>query len=184
MRAIRSFVVVAVLAATAGTSTAAAQGVTVSVGGGPAVPLGFLNSGTNIGVHAMAAVSVAPAAFPIGIRVDGMYHRYGFSGGADGHFRVFQGAASAVYHLPAAESTTIRPYLLGGVGLYNYKSISDFPFTPDESTTDVGINGGVGVDVIAGALRLFTEARYHNVFTPRENVEFLPITVGVRLGGR
>ncbi len=184
MRAIRSFVVVAVLAATVGNSTAAAQGVTVSVGGGPALPLGFLNSGTNIGVHAMAAVSVAPAAFPIGIRVDGMYHRYGFSDGADGHFRVFQGTANAVYHFLATGSTTIRPYLLGGVGLYNCKTISDLPFIPDESTTDLGINGGAGVDVIAGALRVFTEARYHNVFTSGENAEFLPITVGVRLGGR
>ena len=111
-----------------------------------------------------------------------MYHRYGFSEGTDGHFRVVQGTANAVYHFPVAESTTIRPYLIGGLGLYNYKTITDISFIPDEANTDVGINGGAGVDVLVAALDVFAEVRYHNVFAAGENAEFLPITVGVRLG--
>jgi hypothetical protein len=163
-----------------------AQEVTVSVGGGAALPVSYLNSGTNTGVHGMAAVSVEPAAIPVSIRIDGMYSRFGLSGsGVDGHLRVFQGTANAVYRFPAAEATAIRPYLIGGIGVYNYKTITEpSEIFRDDADTDLGINGGAGVDVVAGALGVFVEARYHNVMAEGENAEFVPITVGVRLGGR
>jgi hypothetical protein len=184
MRAIQSVVVVAVLVAAAGSGPAAAQGVTVLVGGGAAVPVGYLNSSTNTGFHGMAAVSVAPATVPVRIRIEGMYSSLGFIRGVDGHFRVLQGSANAVYGLPAAAGATIRPYLIGGLGVYNYKSITDISFIPDEAHTDLGINGGAGVDVLVGALGVFAEVRYHNVFLPGKNLKLLPITVGVQFGGR
>jgi hypothetical protein len=185
MRVIHGVLAVAVLVATTGSGPAAAQGVTFSVGGGAGLPLSYLNSGTNTGVHVVAAVSVAPATAPVGFRIDGMYSRFGLSGGLDGQFRVIHGTANAVYRFPAAETTTFRPYLIGGFGLYNYKTIVEIPeFFRDEANTDLGINGGGGVDIVAGALGVFAEARYHNVFAKGENAEFLPITVGVRLGGR
>ncbi len=186
MRAIHRVVVVVVLVATARSGPAAAQGVTVSLGGGLALPQSYLNSGTNAGAHGVVAVSVAPASLPVSIRIDGMYSRLGLSGGIDGHFRVFQGTANAVYRFPAADATTIRPYLIGGLGVYNYQVITErvLPFYRNDASTDLGLNGGAGVDVVAGALGVFTEARYHSVFIRGENVELLPITVGVRLGGR
>jgi hypothetical protein len=161
--------------------------VTVSVGGGLALPQSYLNSGTNTGVHGVVAVSVAPASIPVSIRIDGMYSRLGLSGGIDGHFRAFQGTANAVYRFPAAEATTIRPYLIGGLGVYNYQFITDLPEGlggDHDSNTDVGLNGGAGVDAVVGALGMFAEARYHSVFIRDDNVELLPITVGVRFGGR
>lgn len=184
MSAIHVVVVVAVLVAGAGTATAAAQGVTVSVGGGAAPPLGYLNSGTNTGFHGMAAVTVAPSTVPVSIRLDAMYSRFDFSGGDDGHFRVFQGTVNAVYRFRAAEATTIRPYLIGGLGVYNYKSVFDPLFFEDEANTDLGINGGAGATLMVGALGVFAEVRYHGVFTSGENAEFLPITVGVQFGRR
>ena len=185
MRAMHRVVLVVLLVATAGSGPAAAQRVTVSVGGGAALPLSYLNSGTNTGVHGVVAVSVAPATVPVSIRIDGMYSRLGLSGGFDGHFRVFQGTANAVYQFPAADAATIRPYLIGGLGIYNYQFITERILPPrDDAHTDLGLNGGAGVDVVAGALRVFTEARYHNAFARGENAEFLPITVGVRFGGR
>jgi hypothetical protein len=51
------------------------------------------------------------------------------------------------------------------------------------SNTDFGINGGAGFDFQAGALGLFVEGRFHNVFSDPDNTNFIPITVGVRLGG-
>jgi hypothetical protein len=95
------------------------------------------------------------------------------------------GTANAVYRFPASETTTIRPYFIGGLGVYNYKFITDLPEPlQDVAHTDIGINGGAGVDAAAGALRVFAEARYHSVMIRGENPEFLPITVGIRLGGR
>jgi hypothetical protein len=182
---IHGAVLVAVLAAVPRSGPAAAQGVTASVGGGVALPLGYLNSGTDPGVHGMAAVSVVPATFPVSVQIDAMYSRLGLSGGFDGHFRVFQGTANAVYRFGAARGTTLRPYLIGGLGVYNYKTISEITETlGEEADTDLGINGGGGVDIAAGSLRMFAEARYHDVFAPGRNAEFLPITVGVRLGDR
>jgi hypothetical protein len=183
MRAMHVLVVIAVLAAVAGGGTAAAQGVTVSVGGGAAPPLGYLDSGANTGIHGLAAVTVAPSAVPVSIRLDAMYSRFDFSGD-DGHFRVVQGTVNAVYRFRAAEATTIRPYLIGGLGVYNYKSIFDPAFFQDNANTDLGINGGAGATVMLGGLGVFAEVRYHGVFTSGENAEFLPITVGVQLGGR
>jgi hypothetical protein len=186
MRAIHGVVVVVVLVATAGSQSAAAQGVTVSVGGGAALPLGLLNTETNTGAHGLAAVSIAPARLPVSIRIDGMYGRFGLSSSdIDGHFGVFHATANAVYRFPAGETTTIRPYLIGGLGVYNYKFITDLPEgLLREAQTDIGINGGAGVDVAVGALGVFAETRYHSVMIPGENPEFLPITLGIRLGGR
>ena len=153
MRAIHRVVLVVVLVGAAGSGPAAAQGVTVSVGGGAALPQGLLNSGTNTGVHGVVAVSVAPATVPVSIRIDGMYSRLGLSGGIDGHFRVFQGTANAVYRFPAADATTIRPYLIGGLGVYNYQFTSERALPGhDDANTDLGLNGGAGVDVVVGAL--------------------------------
>ena len=183
MRAIHVVVAVVALVAMAWSRPAAAQGVTVSVGGGAAAPLGILNSVTNTGVHGMVAVSVAPATVPLSVRIDGMYSHLGLSGDVGGHFRVFQGTANAVYRFSVAEATTIRPYLSGGLGVYNYQFITDLPEGiggDDDPNTDVGLNGGAGVDVVVGALGMFAEARYHSVFVRDDNVELLPITVGVR----
>ena len=120
MRAILGILVVAVLVATGGSDPVAAQGVTVSVGGGAALPLGVLNTATNPGAHGLAAVSITPASLPVGIRIDGMYGRFGLiSSGLDGHFGVLHGTANIVYRFRAGETTTIRPYLIGGLGVYN-----------------------------------------------------------------
>jgi hypothetical protein len=186
MRAIHGVVVVVVLVVTARSRSAAAQGVTVSVGGGAALPLGTLNTVTDAGAHGLAAVSIAPANLPVSIRIDGMYNHFGLSSsvGIDGHFRVFHGTANAVYRFPAGETSTIRPYLIGGLGVYNYKFIADVPeHLQDEDHTDLGLNGGAGADFVVGALGVFAETRYHGVFSKGNNVELLPITVGIRFGG-
>ena len=51
------------------------------------------------------------------------------------------------------------------------------------ASTDFGINAGAGFDFQAGAVALFVEGRFHNVFSDGSNTNFIPITVGVRLGG-
>ena len=184
MRAIRSVLVAAALVAAPGNGPAAAQ--SVLVGGGAAVPLGLLNTATNTGAHGLAAISIAPAILPVSIRIDGMYGRFGLShNDIDGHFSVLHSTANAVYQFPGHETTTIRPYLIGGLGVYSYKFITDLPVgRQDEAHTDIGINGGAGVDIVAGALGVFAETRYHSVMIRGENPEYLPVTVGIRHGRR
>lgn len=53
-----------------------------------------------------------------------------------------------------------------------------------KSETKFGLNAGAGFDFKAGSVGLFIEGRFHNVFTDESDAQFIPITVGVRFGGR
>ncbi len=127
MRAIRSVVLGAVLMATAGAAPAMAQsGARFSLGGGLTLPLGDFGDAASTGFHGLAAVAFQPADFPVGIQVDGMFQRLGTDedpvlGDVDANFQILQGTANAVYRFQTSEESKVHPYLIGGVGLYNYK---------------------------------------------------------------
>lgn len=188
MRAIRSVALGAVLMASAGAAPAVAQGAEFSLGGGLTLPLGNFGDAAGTGFHGLAAVSFVPSGSPIGIQVDGMFHRTGmddnFALGDDVNTQIIQGTANAVYKFQTSEETKIRPYLIGGVGLYSFKLTGDDVEDPfGDAETDFGINGGAGFDFKFGSAGLFVEGRFHNVFSEGESTNFIPITVGVRLGG-
>jgi hypothetical protein len=188
MRAFRSLVLGAVLMATAGAAPAVAQGAKFSVGGGLTLPLGDFGDAASTGFHGLAAVGFQPANLPVGFQVDGMYQRFGVQDAPDdfdGNTQLIQGTANVVYTFTTAEASTFHPYLIGGVGLYNFKPTGDDlqALVGDESVTDFGINAGAGFDFQAGNVGLFVEGRFHNVFTEGESSNFIPITVGVRFGG-
>lgn len=185
MRAIRSVGLATVLMAALGAAPVVAQGAKVSVGGGLSLPLSDFGDAASTGWHGLAGVSFTPADFPIGIQVDGMFQRFGFDDvpdNFDANFQIIHGTANAVYRFQVSEATKVRPYLIGGVGLYNSKATGD-DVTDDSSETDFGLNGGAGFDFMAGAVDIFVEGRFHNVFSDPDNTNFIPISVGVRFGG-
>lgn len=176
------------LCAMIGATPAKAQGgVEFSLGGGLSLPLSEdFDDAFGLGWHGLAALSFTPADFPLGFQLDGMYQRFGAEdiGGVDvdTDFRLIQGTANAVYRFQTAETSQFRPYLIGGVGLYNSDFTGDD--APDlDSETDFGLNAGAGFDMKFGNVGLFIEGRFHNVFTEDENTSFIPITAGVRFGG-
>ena len=176
----------AVLMATVGAVPAVAQGAKFSVGGGLTLPLGDFGDAAGTGFHGLAAVGFQPANLPIGFQLDGMYQRFGVEDAPDdfdANFQIIQGTVNAVYTFVTAEESTFHPYLIGGVGLYNAKATGDD--VPDDlgSETDFGINAGAGFNFQAGAVGLFVEGRFHNVFTEDESTNFIPITLGIRFGG-
>ncbi len=187
MSAIRSVVLGAALMASAGAAPAAAQGAEFSLGGGVSLPLSDFGDFASTGFHGLAAVSFVPSGFPVGIQVDGMFQRFGVDDnvifGNDANFQIIQGTANAVYKFRTSEETKIRPYIIGGVGLYSSKPTGDGVPDGVDSQTDFGINGGAGFDFKLGSAGLFVEGRFHNVFTDGDNTNFIPITAGVRLGG-
>jgi hypothetical protein len=194
MRAFRSVVLGAVLMATAGATTAVAQGAKFSVGGGLTLPLSDFGDIASTGWHGLAAVGFQPANLPVGFQIDGMYQRFGFEDAPDGfdaNFQVIQGTANVVYTFTTAEESTFHPYLIGGGGVYNLKATGDD--VPDtESETKFGLNAGAGFDFQAGNVGLFVEGRFHTVFNgtidtetlEESNANLIPITVGIRFGGR
>lgn len=84
-----------------------------------------------------------------------------------------------------ASSGVIRPYAIGGVGVYRRRVSQDVEGAVEEfqalrrSETDVGFNGGLGLRLALGGLSAFAEARYYSVASTPERTNFIPITVGI-----
>ena len=91
--------------------------------------------------------------------------------------------ASANLVLPLTQSM-VRPYVIGGVGVYRRRVSQDIGGTIDEfqsledTQTDVGYNGGVGLSIGGVGPSFFIEARYHSVGTTPERTKFVPVVVG------
>lgn len=72
--------------------------------------------------------------------------------------------------------------MVAGLGLYNYKlEGNDAPTGLDESETDFGLKGGLGLTYMLGRVGLFAEGRIHHVFTSEEDIQYIPIVLGARL---
>jgi opacity protein-like surface antigen len=190
MRGLRSAVLGAALIATLGAAPAVAQA-RFSLGGGATVPVGTFDDNAGTGWHGLAAIGFQPADFPVGFQIDGAYNRFGFDAeGFDADWQLIQGTANVVFAFSTAEESTFHPYLIGGVGGYNVKAVGD-DVEGDDSDTNFGVNAGAGFDFDLGSVAAFVEGRFHAVFSGTVDPEslddatasFVPITVGIRLGG-
>lgn len=167
-----------------------AQGAEFSLGGGIGIPMDQFDSTAKVGWHGLAAVSFVPSGWPVGIQIDGSYQQFklddetfpGFSGLKS---RIIMGTGNLVFKFKTSEESTFRPYLIGGAGVYNSK-ITGADDPNDEISggeTKFGINAGAGFDIKTGGIGLFVEGRFHDVFFEGDNLKFIPITAGIRLGG-
>jgi hypothetical protein len=170
-----------------------AQGVEFGLGGGVGVPLGDFDDESKLGWHGLAELSFVPNGWPVGIQFDGSYQQFALDdaaappGFSDLKTRLVMGTGNVVFKFKSSDESTFRPYLIGGVGVYNSKLTGqdDPGDVLGGGTTDFGLNAGAGFDFKAGGAGLFIEGRFHNVFTdgPGEDLRFIPITLGIRLGG-
>jgi hypothetical protein len=168
-----------------------AQGAEFALGGGVGVPLGDFDDAAKLGWHGLAAISFVPNGWPVGIQFDGSYQQFAAAEAAGLKTRFIQGTGNVVFKFKTSEESTFRPYLLGGVGVYNTKFTAEDD--PDDllggGATDFGLNAGAGFDFKAGGAGLFIEGRFHNVFAGGDgleggsNLRFIPITLGIRFGG-
>ncbi len=176
-----------------GASSAQAQNeggnlMTVGAGGGIAIPLSDYSDLTKTGWDLGAAFQFKPAASPVGFQIDGAYlqNKFDESVTIPGKAEWWYGTANIVFWLPVAAETRIRPYILGGGGVYNYKLKPDG--ASSISKTKFGINVGAGFDFDVGRnAGVFIEGRFHNVFFSDTDVisggrdlKFIPINAGLR----
>ena len=159
--------------------TAYAQAMSFGVGGGVVVPTGTMADGVGTGWNGTALLRVQPAASPLGFQIDASYTRFGLDAG-DESFRMLTATGNAVYAFPSASMA--RPYLIGGVGLYNEKvSVAGF-----DSQTKFGLNAGAGFDFGVGKAKLFAEGRFHAIMkgtadaSGEKTAYLIPLTLGVR----
>jgi hypothetical protein len=164
-----------------------AQGAEFSLGGGIGIPLDQFDDQAKTGFNGLAAVSFVPNGWPVGIQIDGQYQQYKVDQSASLKNRFLIGTGNVVFKFKTSEESTFRPYLIGGGGVYNLKitGTDDLGglFDTDNSVTKFGLNAGAGFDIKTSGIGLFLEGRFHDVFTEGPNTKFIPITVGIRLGG-
>jgi hypothetical protein len=163
-----------------------AQGAQVSLAGGVSLPSGDYNAIAKTGWQAGAGLLLGTHA--LGLQIDADYGHFPLdASGAGGSFDVGQrfisGTVDVAYRFQTSAESRLRPYVLGGIGVYNSKGTgSDADLFGASSATDFGLNAGAGFDYIAGGATLFLEGRFHNIFSDPSNTQFIPLTIGVRFG--
>lgn len=162
----------------------AQSGLNFGLGGGVSLPTGdFADFSKSLGWQGTAIVGYQPAG-SLGARADFLYGQTKFDrdeAGLDGKTTLAGGLASLVYSIPSAGA--VKPYLIGGAGVYNVKIDPDG--LPSDDETKFAAGGGLGIKFKAGSdANFFVEGRFINVFTSGSDANFIPVTVGVTFATR
>jgi len=165
---------------------------------GATIPVGSFSDGSSTGWHAGGLLEWNSPALPVGFRGDVVYHQLGGKDFTSGNTTVtskakmIAGTANVVWMFPMDNGASmVRPYLIGGVGIYHVTfegtctgtciSIN----TSSDSETKFGLNGGAGAQFDLSGFSTFVEARYHTIRTSCEtgggtcSSNMVPISVGI-----
>lgn len=170
-----SLAVLAVAALLVAASSASAQGIRWGVGAGLLMPIGDYGDADKMGfIGGFGGTYSMPGG--IGIRGELSYGQTSHDGGVSGNTKIIGGMASLVYALGATPG--MRPYLMGGLGMYNVK-IDVGGTSGSESKIGFGFGGGLSFPMGAGGSRMFVETKYTSISTSGSSLTFLPIVVGI-----
>ena len=151
---------------------------TIGIAGGVTMPMGDFGDFYDTGFNVTGSLGFRPATLPVGLSFDLGYHSLGAGDGDDdifddvGDVRIISGTGNVV--IPFTTTGGIRPYVIGGVGFYNFDSEGV------EGSTDFGLNAGGGLEFALSGFNTFLEARFHSAFTEEDNTNFLPIVFGIK----
>ena len=181
-----SLIGAAALASALGVRTVQAQYNPIAFGivAGATVPLGDFGDAVKTGWHAGVLAQWNGAAFPLGIRGEVVYHSLGSESGTfeDVDFNILTATVNGVFMFPMSGVPTVRPYIIGGGGLYRV-GCSDCGDLDSENKG--GINIGAGIEVPLSGFTSIIEARWHMIFDNDDtiaddsNTTFVPISVGL-----
>jgi hypothetical protein len=172
MRRILSSSAVALCAFIAVSTADAQRRTSLGIAAGATIPTGDIAKSQSVGYHILGTLGITgTASSPLGFRIDGMYN--GLPGKNDlDDVRIWTVNGNLVYAFPGGMTAT--PYIIGGAGWYNAKSEG-----ADESDSNFGINGGVGLRFALSGFSTFAEARFHNVFSDPGSIRIVPLTFGI-----
>jgi hypothetical protein len=144
----------------------------LGIAAGATVPVGDLGDATSTGFHVLGTIAISgTASSPLGFRIDGMYNDLsGKSSGPD--VKVWTLNGNLVFAFPGG--TTATPYLIAGAGWYNSKAEG-----ADDSSSDLGINAGIGARFALSGFSTFAEVRFHNIFSDPKSAQMIPLTFGI-----
>lgn len=164
-----------------GASMLSAQNVKIGVSGGMLLPMSDYKTGDKAGFVFGADGTYWLTGNQIGIRLDASYSQTSEKSGITAHKTKMLGGMGELVYAFMTPADQVRPYVFGGVGLYNVKlSIG----TADTSETKVGFGGGAGLalKVGTGSTRVFVQGRYMSVKVFDTTLPSLGITAGIRFG--
>ena len=164
--------------------------------GGGALPGENFENAFDAGFNASLLTGWRAYGSPWGVRLDAAYNQ--LSGGNVGGVEiddasVISGMLDATFDVPWGAAARSGVYLLGGLGIHRIGGFDiddeDFDFNndgnPDEpefitqTSTDFGVNAGLGFRFGFGGASLFLEGRWVNVFTDVNDTRYYPITLGI-----
>ncbi|MCA2985730.1 outer membrane beta-barrel protein [Gemmatimonas sp.] len=172
----------ALIAAVMGPATLGAQStdrsVSVGVSGGLSLPMGDLGDVANSGYNLTGHLFFKPAALQsVRLRADVSVDQWDYKDVVvyKGSTRAIGFVGNVLYDIPTESSSMLRPYVLGGLGIFNTRN----PET-DQSDTNLGLQVGGGLTFQLSGFSTFAEARFVNVFSDGRSSRYVPITFGVR----
>lgn len=171
-----SSTLIAIAAAVGAASTVSAQStkpVSLGISAGAAIPISDLANDYSTGYNGTVSLGFNSYGSPLGFRIDGMYNSMSAKSGVNlPDVKISSANANLVYALPG---TGIRPYLIGGAGIYGLKS----DYNGSSTITKLGLNGGIGASFPLSGFNTFVEARLHHVFSDNVATQFIPVTFGI-----
>ena len=140
---------------------------------GAAIPAKDLAKGHNVGVNGGITFAFGGPGQLFGVRIDGMYNRFGAKSDTAGNARILGATANLVMGVFGDQD---RVYVTGGVGGYGIRT----GVAGEKGKNDFGVNGGIGLwlPFVNG----YIEARYHHFYRALANKKpavFVPVTIGV-----
>ncbi len=147
--------------------------VSLGISVGAAIPISDLANDYKTGYNGTVSLGFNSYGSPLGFRVDGMYNSMSAKDLVDlPDVKIMSANANLVYALPGVG---IRPYLIGGGGVYGLKS----DINGSNTITKFGLNGGIGASFPLSGFNTFVEARLHHVFSDNVATQFIPVTFGI-----
>ncbi len=184
MNRILRLVIAAALVSVASVATVAAQSARFGVGGGLISPVSDYGNQDKTGWHVAANVEFAIPLSPFGVRVDGLYGQTDHQSPVNGNTKLAGGLVGFVWKIPTAVPL-VKPYLLAGGGVYNFKqTFPSSPGTPETSNTKFTWAAGGGASLGVGPVHGFLEARYASIQLSGAAVKFIPVTAGLTFGAQ
>jgi opacity protein-like surface antigen len=176
------------VASLAGGARVAAQGVQFGLGGGLIAPVSDYATVDKVGWHGTVMLNFSIPLSPVSVRVDGLYgqttHKDIGTTPVPGKSKLIGGLANAVWHVPVS-APMVKPYLLGGVGVYHLQVTLPSAVPPvDTSETKFAWDFGAGLSLGAGPAHFFVEGRYITIQESGGSTKFIPVTVGVMFGSK
>jgi Outer membrane protein beta-barrel domain len=140
----------------------------IGIGGGISIPAGGISKNRQAGFNLDAMAEFRTPSEPLGLRGEVLYQYFGKDQNAANatSANTLGFLVNVVYHAPKSQ---VRPYLIGGMGLYH---VSD-------NGNSAGFNVGTGLTIPLTGMGAYAEARLHFALTQGPSFVTIPITFGI-----